>query len=769
MASNQSPDMTLELKRGYELHKAGRVDEAATVYENIVAADPGNADALHLLGSIKAQRGEAADGCRLIEAALKLKPEVALMWFNHGNALSMMERRDEAVVSYRKAVGLAPEMVVAHYSLCGQLIATLRASEALAAMEQALAAMPGQHLLETGKANALMALGRYEAALASFGLAAAASPRNIDALSGRGHALLELARPADALTSFDHALSLVPGHLDSIMGRAHALVQLGRAAEGLALIDRVIAVVPKNPIANYIRGHAQLALYNIAQAAECFRVAVELAPQMAVALHNHADALRMLGRYSEAIPVFERVLEKEPGHARAMSGLASSALHCCEWSTVESLTPRIVEAVRDATRGIDPFTFLMLSPSPELHLKCAETFTKYTCPPVRREAGKVATRSRPRLKLAYLSSDFRTHATAFLMAELFELHDRNRFELIGLSGTPGDGSAIRKRIEGAFDQFHDVARTSNTDIDALIRRLEVDIVVDLKGHTAQSRIGALASRPAPVLATYLGYPGSSGAAFIDYVVGDAIVTPFEHQALYSEKIVQLPSCYQANDRKREISGAPMRRTDHGLPEDAFVFCCFNSTYKINAEFFACWMRLLAAVEGSVLWLLKSNALAAANLLRQASASGIDPARIVFAEPKSLELHLARHRLADLSLDTLPYNAHTTGSDALWAGLPMVSCKGANFAGRVGASLLESVGLPELITDGLADYEALAIALSKDPTRLAAMRAKLAKNLTTAPLFDTSLFRQHIEAAYTTMHEIALRGEPPRSFAVPSLD
>ncbi len=765
MSSHQSPDMSLELKRGYELHKAGRVDEAAVIYEKIAALDPSHADALHLLGSIKAQRGEAAEGCRLIEAALALKPDVALMWFNHGNALAVLERRDDAVESYRKAVGLAPSMIVAHYSLCGQLIACQRAGEALAAMEHALVAIPGQHLLTTGKANALMAQERHAEALAAYEMAVAASPRNIDAMCGRGLALFELARPADALAAFDQVLALVPGHLDSIMGRAHALVMLGRAAEAVAIMDRVLAVVPKNPLAHYVRGHGLLAMFDTAQAVESFRVAAELAPDMTAAVHNHADALRALGRYSEAIPVFERVLAREPGHGRAMSGLASSALHCCEWQTVDRLARPIETAVRDGVRGIDPFTLLMLSPSPELHLNCAESFTRFTCPPVLSAARRLRARTRPRLKLAYLSSDFRTHATAYLMAELFELHDRDRFEVIGLSGAPGDDSAIRKRVVAAFDQFHDVARSSNAEIDALIRRLEIDIVVDLKGHTAQSRIGALASRPAPVQATYLGYPGSSGAPFIDYMIGDAIVTPFEQQAFYSEKIVQLPGCYQVNDRKRAISAAPMRRSEHGLPDGAFVFCCFNSAYKIDAAFFACWMRLLEAVDGSVLWLLKSNARAAENLARQARTGGIDPARIVFAEPKDLPLHLARHRLADLALDTLPYNAHTTGSDALWAGLPMLTCKGAHFAGRVGASLLGAVGLPELVTESLADYEALAIALAEDRGRLAATRENLARSLATAPLFDTDRFRRHIEAAYATMHENALRGEPPCSFAV----
>jgi predicted O-linked N-acetylglucosamine transferase (SPINDLY family) len=317
----------------------------------------------------------------------------------------------------------------------------------------------------------------------------------------------------------------------------------------------------------------------------------------------------------------------------------------------------------------------------------------------------------------------------------------------------------------AFDQFHEVAAETNAAIAARAHDLGIDILVDLKGYTGQSRVGALAWRPSPVQVTYLGYPGTSGASFIDYVIADPIVVPFADQPFYTERIVHLPGCYQANDDRREISGAPLSRAHCGLPERGFVFCCFNSNHKISREMFDVWMRLLAEVPDSVLWLLRSSEETARRLALESETRGIAPSRLVFAPLVEHAVHLARHRLADLALDTLPYNAHTTGSDALWGGLPVLTCLGPTFAGRVGASLLNAVGLPELVTSTLADYEALAVRLARDPNALASLRQRLDSNRQTSALFDTKRFCRNIEAAYATMFEIAARGEAPRSFAV----
>jgi predicted O-linked N-acetylglucosamine transferase (SPINDLY family) len=369
-----------------------------------------------------------------------------------------------------------------------------------------------------------------------------------------------------------------------------------------------------------------------------------------------------------------------------------------------------------------------------------------------------------RIRIAYLSADFHTHATASLIAGLFEHHDRSRFEVSAISFGPDDRSAMRARLQAGFEHFHDVRGLGDRDVARLLADKAIDIAIDLKGHTQGARQGILAFRAAPVQVSYLGFPGTSGADFMDYLIADAVVLPPAQQGYFTEKIAYLPHSYQANDFARKIAATPGRQAT-GLPDASFVFCSFNNSWKITAAIFAIWMRLLAAVPGSLLWLIADNDGACANLRRAAAEQGVDPHRLVFAPRLPEPEHLARQRLADLFLDTLPYNAHTTASDALWVGLPVLTCRSASFPGRVGTSLLQAIGLPELVTESLAEYEAAALRLATDPALLQALREKLSRNRLSFPLFDTDRFRRDIEAAYTRMWEIAKRGEPPRAFAV----
>jgi predicted O-linked N-acetylglucosamine transferase (SPINDLY family) len=372
---------------------------------------------------------------------------------------------------------------------------------------------------------------------------------------------------------------------------------------------------------------------------------------------------------------------------------------------------------------------------------------------------------RGKIKLAYLSSDFREHPISVLIARLIELHDRADFEVIGISFGIDD-SPIRQRLIASFDRFHDARLQSDREVADLIASLEVDIVVDLNGRTDDARPGVLALRPAPIAVNFLGVAGNTGAEFLDYIIADRIVLPDAQQQFYSEKVVYLPDSYLVNDAGREISAHVPTRAEAGLPPDGFVFCAFNNSFKIQPAVFSRWLRLLARVEGSVLWLSRTNDVAIANLRGQAEAHGIDPARLIFAPriPSSAD-HLARHRLAGLFVDTLPFNAHTTGADALWAGLPIVTCLGGTFPGRVAASMLHAVGLPELVTHSLDDYEALAIKLAEDPALLEQVRRKLEQNRRTCALFDNDRYRRHLEAAYRTMCEISWRGEAARGFGV----
>jgi hypothetical protein len=370
-----------------------------------------------------------------------------------------------------------------------------------------------------------------------------------------------------------------------------------------------------------------------------------------------------------------------------------------------------------------------------------------------------------RIVVAYLSADFFEHATMYLMAGVFEQHDRTQFEFIALSYGPQSTDAMRRRAELAFDRFIDVQSLSDAQIATLLRELQVDIAVDLKGHTADSRFGIFARRPAPVQVTYLGYPGTSGAPYIDYVLADPTVIPETSRPHFSEQVAYLPHCYQPNDASRPAPDRAGQASDHGLPEQGFVFCCFNNNAKLNPELLTVWLRLLEAVEGSVLWLLKNTDSAAGNLRQFAIAHGVDPARLVFAPRAPFIDHMARYPHASLFLDTLPYNAHTTASDALWMGVPVLTCAGNSFAGRVGASLLRALELPELIASDLQAYESLAVSLARDPARLAALRGKLVANRLTTPLFDTAQSARHLETAYRQMWLRSQSGLPPETFFV----
>ena len=759
------PQWQIDFMRGFELHKSGRTGEAAALYQRSIDANPDNVDGLHLLGLLKAQAGDAGAGERLIGAALKLKSDVPMIWMNYGNVLDLLGRSDDAVASFDRAIALQPGYPDAIFNRGNVLMSMGRAAEALAGFDTAPELVRSNPPVAAARAGALMHLKRWPEALAGLDDVLSRAPGHVDSHINRATSLRELGRLDEAMAGYDAALRLAPGHPAALSGRAQVLMQQDKLDEAGAIAERVLQLHPGNAAAWYVMGHVNIARQRLDLALFAFETADTLKAAFVEAIYNRGDVLRVMRRDQEALIHLERVRALEPDHPHVLNGIASVAMQCCDWERTQSVLPAIEANIGRGTRGQSPFAMVSLTGSPELQLACARLFTRSTCPVDPPPLFTGPHYDHDRIRLAYMSSDFRRHAMAYQMAELFEVHDRRRFEVIGVSCSRRDGSEIRRRIERSFDQFIDAERMSGAELAQLIREREIDIAVDLNGHTVYSRIGALAYRPAPVQVTYLGYPGSTGADFVDYVIADAVVAPFEEQHLFSERIVHLPGCYQVSDRKRAIAPEVPTRAASGLPADGFVFCCFNTSYKLAPEIFAVWMRILAARPGSVLWLVRGNDAMVTNLRRAAQANGIDPARLVFCEPVEPEQHLARHVLADLYLDTLPYNSHGTGSFALWAGLPILACHGPTFAGRVAASLLYAIGLPELVTQSLADYEAKALALSADPVALNALRQRLAANIKSTPLFDTDRFARNIESAYRTMLDIARRGEPPRSFAV----
>lgn len=727
--------LTIEqrVQEGLAAQNRGDFAAAEALYLQILAIQSDHFDALHLLGVIRIHQGRNFDALELIGTALKKQPNDALALSNMGMVLSAFGRTEEALDSYNKAIALRPDFPEALNNRGLIFFNRKQFNKALKNFDKALSARPTQPDALFNRGNTLLEMRRFEEAIATYRKALGANPWSAPILNNLGNALFELNRFDEALDAYNKALALRPDYADALNNRGRINFRLKRYGESLADFGNALAFAPTH---------------------------VE-------ALNNRGNALRDLRRYQEAIDDFERALALAPEHVHAFGGLADSALKICDWPRMEKIG-RDMPARIEKGDIVPPLTLLGYTSDPRLQLQCAQAYVGHLAPPIAASLAPTHLRMRQqtgKLRIAYLSSDYFSHATAFLMAELFEIHDRSRFDILGFCFSPDDRSEMRARLIAAFDEFHRVHTRSDREVAELIRQRKVDIAVDLKGLTQDSRPAILAIRPAPVQATYIGFPGPMDADFIDNVIADPIVLPLEQQPFYTEKIVQLPDCYQVNDSRRAIAATAPTRTDAGLPERGFVFCCFNNNWKITPPLFDVWMRLLGTVKDSVLWLIRDNEAAAANLRKQAAARRIDPRRLVFAQHVTLEEHLARHALADLFLDTLLYNAHTTASDALWAGLPIVTCLGESFSGRVAGSLLHAIGLGDLITTNLADYEALALRLAQDPSALKAVRERLKTNWDTFPLFDTDRFRRHIESAYTTMWDIYQRGEPPRGFRV----
>jgi predicted O-linked N-acetylglucosamine transferase (SPINDLY family) len=749
------------LEQAVNLHRQGRLADAEGLYTAALRSHPGQFDALHLLGVLRHHQGRNAEALELIAAALKASPNSAAALANYGLVLQELGRFEAALEAHRKAFALTPDRPEILVNIGNALRALGRAADALAHYDRALAIDANDSEALFNRGFALLQLGRHGEAIASYDRLLAINPNDAEAHNNRGNVLNDIARLEEALASYDRALAIRRDYPEALNNRGAVLTRLKRPQAALASFDQALALRPAYAAAHNNRGNALAELERIDEALASYDRAIAAWPDYAEALCNRGGALADLRRHAEAIESFERGLALAPGHPRALSGLANSAVAICDWVRTARLTALLEEHVRARKSIISPQVFLGYCDDPALQLACARNYAQAQVAHVPPQLAAGAIQRRPRIRLGYVCADFRRHATTHLVAGLFEQHDRSRFEVYGISIGPGDDSDIRTRVVRSFDQFLDLQAKSDHEVARLMHELKIDISVDMMGR----RPAIFAPRPAPIAVNYLVYPGTMGADFYDYILADAIVLPFDQQPFYAERIVHLPDSYQVNDARRAIAPQVPSREEAGLPARGFVFCCFNNPYKITAEMFAVWMRLMGALDGSVLWLLRDDPATEANLRREAAARGVDPARLVFAGRLEPPQHLARHRLADLFLDTLPYNAHTTASDALWAGLPVLTCRGRAFPGRVAASLLHAVGLDELVTYSLADYEALALRLAGDPALLGGLRQKLEGNRSSAPLFDTARTCRHMEAAYQRMWELALAGEPPRSFAV----
>ncbi len=744
------------VNRAMVLTDLKRLDEALASYDKAIRVRPDYAAAHNNRGIVLASLGRLDEALACFDEAIRLKLDHAAVHYNRANALKGLNRLDEALAGYEEAIRIQPDYADARFNRGMVLKDLKRLDEALAGFDRAISLSPNTPALHNTRGVTLADMLRLNEALAAFDEAIRLQPGHADAHYNRGVVLRGLGRLDDALAGLNEAIRLRPDHADAYNNRGIVLTELYRLTEALADYDRVIRLKPNSANAHYNRGNALRDLKRLEEALVSYDEAIRLQPDYAEAHNNRGVALTDLKRLDEAIASFEEALRLKPDNAEILSQLMFQQAQICRWEKHNT-----VDLSRFGIQGeaIDPFFMLAMEDDPAGHLERAKNWAlkKYSYAP-RAEFEPASTREK--LKIGYFSADFHDHATMYLMAQLFELHEKSRFEIHALSyGRPSE-DGMRRRLIDAVDHFHDVSRLTDPAIAAFARDHGVDIAIDLKGYTQDGRSGVFAHRAAPIQINYLGYPGSMGAEFIDYIIADETIIPEQSRQYYSEKTIILPDSYQVNDRSREISGKEFERAELGLPDEGFVFCCFNNSYKITPGEFDIWMRLLAQVDGSVLWLMNDNRWAEANLRREAAARGVDADRLVFAERMPLPEHLARHRNADLFLDTFNYNAHTTASDALWAGLPVVSKLGEGFAARVAGSLLGAIGLSELATDTAAAYEQLALQLATNPVRLGDIRARLAANRMTTPLFDAERFARHIERAYEMAHERYAGGLPP---------
>ena len=717
------------------LMQSERFDDAEPVLKRAIVINSQSDKTFYNYGLVLKQlkKFEAARGA--FSKSIALNSFSAETWNNRGTVFNDLRRYDEAIADFDRAISLSPNYAEALCNKGRSLFLAVRLPEAIAACNAALE-------LKRDLSEAWIGLGdihfkqrAYQNALSNYKKALLVKPESMEALIAAGHTFLKLTRYDQALEAFQQALNIEQKSGMAVAGEGHVMLALGHHDKALLLFERALS------FDNTLAG----------------------------AWFGLAEAHGVSGDWKAALTGYETAIRLKPDMDYALGGRAHAAFQICLWQGAKAAWAQCIEDVKKGLPVIDPFRFCSMPAGPGELLQCASNYLQDLALQSEQPLWGRDNSVYDRIRVAYISGDFRDHPVSVLLAGTLEYHNRSKFETIGISLTPDTPGAMRERIKTAFDQFHVVDQYSDQQIAELLHSMQVDIAVDLVGFSQFSRPGIFARRPCPVQINYLGYAGTMGTSYHDYIIADRNVIPQSDHEYYSECVACLPESFLPADNSRPISDLTMSRADADLPDDGFVFCSFNNTYKITPPIFDVWMRLLTNVEGSVLWLSSLNKAARENLKREAQARGVAPERLIFApRMENPADHLARHQLADIFLDTLYYNAHTTASDALWAGLPLITCEGQTFASRVGSSLLRAVGLPELVTTSLEDYEALALKLARDPALLAGIKAKLAANRLTTPLFDTKRYTRHLEAAYVAMYERAQRGEPPESFAVEAL-
>jgi len=755
----QSEDQLFQI--ALQHHQAGHWPQAENVYRHILQNNPDHPDALHLLGTLYHQTGNHEMAVVFIGRAIRIDPSNPFFHDNLGTVYQALGKLDNAISCYQKALALEPSYTGAHFNLGNVLYLQEQLDAAATCYQKALALQPDYVDAYIGLGNIFKDLDKLDEAISCYQKALAFNPDYAEVHFNLGIIFQEQDKLNEAIECYRKALALRPDYAEAHFNLGNALKDQGKQEAALECYHRALSAKP-----NYAEVHNNigLILQNHEQsdrAIDSFNKALALNPDYADAHFNLGKTMLGQKRYADARANYQKALSIMPDCDCAYGMYLHSKMHCCDWERIDDDFRELLDGVNAGKMVSPPFALLAIPSTPAQQKRCAEIFAQKYYAGISARSNTELRYSHNKIRLGYFSADFHNHPCSYLMAGLFEGHDRSRFELTAFSFGPNKNDEMQKRVSASFDNFIDVRNLSDQEVAMLARSLEIDIAVDRKGYTENNRTGIFAFRAAPVQVSYLAYPGTMGAKFIDYFIADSTLIPVDSRQHYTEKIAYLPNSYQVNDAKRAIADKTFTREEVGLPDAGFVFCCFNNNYKITPAVFDIWMQLLQQVNGSVLWVLQDNAYATQNLTKEAIKRGIAPERLVFAPRMSLPEHLARHRLADLFLDTFFCNAHTTASDALWAGLPVLTYLGDTLAGRVAASLLNAIGLPELITHSHEEYQALALELATNPAKLASLKQQLAQNRLTHPLFDTRLSTRHIEDAFTQMwerHQAALLPE-----------
>jgi len=752
----------------------GKLDEAISCYQKALQLRPDFAEAYNNMGNVLKDQGKLDEAMSCYQKALELRPGYAEAYCNMGIVFEVQGKLDEAISCYQKALKIRPDFAEVYYNISNVLKDQGKLDEAISCYQKALELRPGYAEAHCNMGIVFQVQGKLDEAISCYQKAVELKPDYAEAYYNMGLALQGQHKLNETISCYQKAIQLKPDYANAYYNMGLALQGQHKLNEMILCYQKAIQLKPDYAEAYYNMGLALQGERKLNETISCYQKAIQLKPDYAKAYNNMGIALQEQGKWDEAISCCQKAIKIESHLPEVYSHLVFQLRQTCAWQELEGPTAKLDGLTKRALdNGIKTPENPFLSVTRHADLSRSFAIAKSWSSDVATSVSNLKIdfsfddrrTCKPRITVGYLSNDFYDHATAHLMLSLFGLHNPDEFEIFCYSYGQDDGSYYRKRIQGDCNKFVDMHDLGHADAATCIYEDQVDILIDLKGYTTGNRLAICALRPAPIQATYLGFPGTTGADFFDYIITDRIVTPEDHACYYTENFVYLPYCYQVNDHCQSISSKDWKKVHFGLPEAGFVFCSFNQGYKIDPVMFEVWMQILRQVPESILWLQPGNKTAERNLRREAEERGVGPERLVFGERLPKDEHLARIGLADLALDTRICNGHTTTSDALWAGVPVITLQGSHFASRVSSSILTAVGLPELITHTLEEYESLAVGLSRNRDELHSIRQRLAKNRLTEPLFDTPRFAKNLEKAYREMWKIFLAGEAPRRIEV----